>query len=123
MALILVIEDDADTRDFIATILHRFNHEARLAATAAGGLEMARDERPDAVLLDILLPDLPGTTVLERLRAARPDVPVIMMSAITDEAVARRTLSHGAFDYIRKPFDGERLMAVVDAALAGNAGR
>jgi DNA-binding response OmpR family regulator len=118
VALILVVEDELPVRDTIVDILHHLNHDVRIAATASGAVEMARDERPDVVLLDILLPDARGTVVLDWLRTVRPDVPVVMVSANDNEALARQTLQRGAFDYITKPFDMDRLIAVVEAALA-----
>jgi DNA-binding response OmpR family regulator len=123
VALILVVEDEPPVRDTIVDILHHLNHDVRIAATASGAVEMARDERPDVVLLDILLPDARGTVVLDWLRTVRPDVPVVMVSANDSEALARQTLQRGAFDYITKPFDMDRLIAVVEAALAGSIER
>jgi DNA-binding response OmpR family regulator len=123
VALILVVEDEPPVRDTIVDILHHLNHDVRIAATASGAVEMARDERPDVVLLDILLPDARGTVVLDWLRTVRPDVPVVMVSANDSEALARQTLQRGAFDYITKPFDMDRLIAVVEAALAGSVER
>jgi DNA-binding response OmpR family regulator len=123
VALILVVEDEQPVRDTIVDMLHHFGHDVRIAATASGAVEMARDERPDLVLLDILLPDGLGTVVLDWLRTVRPDVPMVMVSANDNEALARQSLHRGAFDYITKPFDMDRLIAVVDAALAGSAER
>ena len=118
MAVILVVEDEAPVRETIVEILGHFGHDVRVAGTAAGAVEMVRHERPDAVLLDILLPDALGTVVLDWLRTVRPDVPVVMVSGNDNEALARQTLKLGAFDYITKPFDMDRLVAVIDAALS-----
>jgi DNA-binding NtrC family response regulator len=118
MALILVIEDEENIREVMAEMVEQFNHQVRLAATAADAVEMVKEERPDAILLDIVLPDARGTVLLDRLRKLLPDVPIIMVTANADEEIARETLKHGAFDYIIKPFTIERLRTVLDAALA-----
>jgi DNA-binding NtrC family response regulator len=118
MAVVLVVEDHEDTLDLIGEVLKRLNYQIRTATTAAAALDSARQERPDAILLDIKLPDASGTIGLDQLRKLRPTVPVIMLTANTDGAVARDTLKHGAFDYITKPFDVQRLKSVLEAALA-----
>jgi DNA-binding response OmpR family regulator len=66
------------------------------------------------ILLDIALPDSGGTATLDRLRTLRPDAPIIMATANADEALACETLTRGAFDYIMKPFDFERLGRVLE---------
>jgi DNA-binding NtrC family response regulator len=118
MALILVIEDEENIREVIAEMVEQFNHQARLAATAADAVEMIKEERPAAILLDIVLPDATGTVLLDRLRKLLPDVPIIMVTANANEDLARETLKRGAFDYIIKPFTIERLRTVLEAALA-----
>ncbi len=72
---------------------------------------MAETERPDAILLDINLPDASGTSTLDRLRQVRPEVPIIMLTANADEHLARDTLRRGAFDYVTKPFNLDHLDA------------
>jgi DNA-binding response OmpR family regulator len=92
---------------------------------------MAKDKAPGAtgsalfqssarmwVLLDLALPDLPGDLVLECLRASDPHIPVVMVTANTDPALARYTLARGAFDYVEKRFVVRRLAHVLEAALA-----
>jgi DNA-binding NtrC family response regulator len=118
MAAILVVEDHVDTLDLISEILRRLDYEVRTAVTAAEALDSVRANRPDAILLDIKLPDASGTVALDELRKARPTVPIIMLTANTDAVLARHTLKHGAFDYIMKPFDADRLKIVLEAALA-----
>ena len=73
--------------------------------------------RPDVVLLDLAMPELPGDVVLERLKAADPGLPVIIVTGETDSERAQATLAGGAFDYVAKPFDLERLAQVLAAAV------
>ena len=118
MAVILVVEDEADVAELIAETLIQRGYEARVAVSAAHALMVVRSERPDVILLDINLPDSAGTLTLGRLRELWADVPIIMLTANTEDALARATLKRGAFDYISKPFDVDHLMSVVESALA-----
>jgi DNA-binding response OmpR family regulator len=93
-----------------------------LAATAGVALILARIGRPDAILLDLFLPDAAGTSTFEDLDAIRPDVPIIMLTANTDELLAHTTLRLGAVDYIMKPFNVEHLKRVLEAAIAASGG-
>lgn len=113
---ILVVDDEAPVREVLSDY---FVERGYVVFTAAGGEEalaaFAR-ERPDIVLLDVRMPGLDGLQVLKRLRAADPDVAVIMVTANEDVALARETLSIGAFDYVAKPFDFEHLNRMVVTA-------
>jgi DNA-binding response OmpR family regulator len=117
MATILIVDDEAPLRQLLAETVGTFGYDVMLAGTAADALALAELQRPDAILLDIALPDARGTSVLERLRALRKDVPVIVVTANTDEEVARETLRRGTVDYVMKPFTVERIKAVLEAAL------
>lgn len=121
MALVLIVEDEAPIREVIVEALAHLHYDVREAATAADAVTMAQVERPDAILLDMVLPDASGTETLDRLRTVRPDVPIIMVTANADEALARDTLTRGAFDYIMKPFNVEQLERVLEAAIASSA--
>jgi DNA-binding response OmpR family regulator len=118
MPIVLVVEDHADTLDLIAEMLGRLSYQVRTAVTAAQAVRSVQTERPDAILLDVKLPDASGVAGLEQLRRVLPAVPIIMLTANTDAAVARETLKRGAFDYITKPFDVERVRSVLETALA-----
>jgi two-component system, NtrC family, response regulator AtoC len=118
MALILVVEDEVGVAEVVAEVLTLLNHDARVALTASDALVIAETERLDAILLDIVLPDASGTSTLDRLRQARPGVPIIMITANADEQLARETLKHRAFDYVMKPFNLDHLTRVLEAALA-----
>jgi DNA-binding NtrC family response regulator len=115
--VILVVEDEPALREILSDMLERFDYDARLAGTAADAYAFAAAERPNAILLDINLPDATGTQTLDELRILRPDVPIIMVTANADEGLARETLTRGAFDYVLKPFDMDRIGQVLEAAL------
>jgi DNA-binding response OmpR family regulator len=118
MPVILVVEDEVPIREMIAETVTQLHYDVRLAATAVEALTMAKSGRPDAILLDIALPDASGTSTLDQLRKLRPDVPIIMLTANSDEELARETLKRGAYDYIVKPFNVQHLARVLEAALA-----
>ena len=95
----------------------------RLANTSPPtALRRLRRSRPDLVLLDIRMPGMDGVDVLRRLRGMTVGPPVIMLTANVDPAVARKTLSIGAFDYVTKPFNLNHLDQVVEAAILHTPG-
>jgi PAS domain S-box-containing protein len=111
-ATILVIDDDPDTRDLIERSLVRAGMQVETAATGEEGLQRVRELRPDAVILDIILPKMSGWAVLSTLKAD-PDlaeIPVIVLSFISNK---NRGFALGASDYLTKPFDGKRLAALL----------
>ena len=94
MARILVIEDEDDMRRVLDYNLRQAGHEVLEAATGQEGLGVARTSAPDLVLLDVMLPDIPGTEVCRALRddAELCDVPIVMLTARTDEIRSRHRL-------------------------------
>jgi DNA-binding response OmpR family regulator len=116
-ARILLVEDDELQAESLAFLLRREGYAVDVAATGAAGLARARgDEPPDAVVLDVWLPDLSGVEVARRLRTIS-DVPVLMLTArgeLSDKIVG---LDAGADDYLTKPFVTEELLARLRAAL------
>ena len=113
---ILVIEDDEDIRTVVATRLKRAGYETTTASDGKDGLRHFYGDRPDLVVLDIAMPVMDGWQVLERLREVS-DVPVLILTAATQEREKLRGLRSGADDYITKPFSGEELLARVEVAL------
>ena len=113
---ILVIEDDEDIRTVVVTRLNRAGYETTMASDGMDGLRRFYGDRPDLVLLDIAMPVMDGWQVLERLREVS-DVPVLILTAGTQERDKLRGLRSGADDYITKPFSGEELLARVEVAL------
>jgi two-component system response regulator MprA len=115
-ARILVIEDEERIRQFLKRGLTYENYVVDSAGDGKEGLEKARDEPPDLVLLDIMLPGIDGLEVCRRLRAAS-DVPILMLTA--KEAIEDKVagLDAGADDYLVKPFSFDELLARVRALL------
>ena len=114
---ILVIDDQLAVADVVRDALSESGYTVTVAASAAEALTQMARERVDLVILDLGLPDIPGLDLLERLHLEWPRVPVVILSGTEDPALARRTLAHGAAEYLTKPFDLERLRQVVAVVL------
>lgn len=115
MATILVVDDDPDVRSLTRMTFECEGHEVMAAADGGKAIALAEETPPDAIVLDVMLPDLTGWQILERLRE-RPEtrwVPVLMLSALDDTASRVRGLRNGAEDYLSKPFEPAELAARV----------
>jgi len=115
---ILVIEDNEDTRRFLEVVLSK-EYEVLLADNAVLGIDFARNQAPDLILLDIMLPHLSGLDACQLLkkdeRTSR--IPIIFLSAKSKVSDITSGLGLGADDYIPKPFDYKELLARVQARL------
>lgn len=113
---VLVIEDEANIRNFVKTILEMNGYRAITAQNAAEGKMMFLSHCPDIMILDLGLPDSDG---LDFIKMVRKDssIPIIVLSARTDELDKVKALDMGANDYVTKPFGTEELMARVRVAL------
>ena len=120
MFRILVIEDDAGLRDVLRALLEAEGYRVILAETGRRALIEARSHKPDAVLVDLGLPDRDGQDVIRRIREFSP-VPIIVLSARTMESEKVLALDGGADDYVTKPFGSTELLARVRAALRRSA--
>lgn len=116
-ASILVIEDDAAIRRGIVDALDYAGFRVHEAADGKSGLDAALETPVDLVLLDVMLPAIDGFDVLRELRAAKPTLPVIMVTARGAERDVVRGLGAGADDYVTKPFSAVELLARVNAVL------
>ncbi len=119
MAKILVIEDEASIRRVLVKILSEENKTYQLEEAEDGliGIEKIKDEEYDLVLCDIKMPKMDGIEVLEAIKKIKPEVPVVMISGHGDLDTAVNTMKLGAFDYISKPPDLNRLLNTVRNAL------
>jgi PAS domain S-box-containing protein len=111
--LVLVIDDDAATRDLLSRFLRREGFAVRCAPDGAEGLAMARQLRPSAILLDVMMPRMDGWAVLSALKAdpALAETPVVMITVVQERGLA---FSLGAADYLNKPVRWDRLRRVLD---------
>ena len=120
---LLYIEDqDLNLRLVERILLHRPEYRLLTAMQGGLGIDLAREHRPDLILLDLNLPDIPGDEVLSRLRqeAATRDIPVIMISADAMGDRIAQLLSDGAIGYLTKPYKVTEFLKVIDEALDRN---
>jgi DNA-binding NtrC family response regulator len=116
-ASILVVEDDAAMRDLLTEELSDAGYSVQAAATAAGGLEIARAERFDLVVTDLRMPEMDGFDLIRGVMALPEPPHVVMITAFGSIETAIRAVKLGAYDYITKPFEIEELLLVADKAL------
>jgi two-component system, OmpR family, phosphate regulon response regulator PhoB len=119
MARVLVIEDEADLREVLHYNLTQAGHRPFTAATGDAGIKLALEVKPDIVLLDLMLPDVPGTIVAKSLRREplTQSVPIIMVTAKAEEIDRIVGFELGADDYVVKPFSVRELLLRIDAVL------
>ncbi|MBI4516497.1 MAG: response regulator [Deltaproteobacteria bacterium] len=124
MAKVLVIDDEPMILWPIQQVLGAAGHQVCVAESAAQGLRLFQEQRPDVILLDIRLPDVDGLTILRRIVAeGGPRTAVIMMTAFDDWGANRSAaMSLGAAAYLAKPFDFEKLDTIVRKTLAAQPG-
>ena len=115
---ILVVDDEPPVATMLRDALVDAGYAVKVAVSGSEALKLLPVFQPDVVLLDVMMPGLSGADVLEQLRRDHPSVPVVMVTANQDEEAARRMLTRGAFDYVRKPFELDLLERVVGAAVA-----
>jgi DNA-binding response OmpR family regulator len=122
LARILVIEDNEDLAFGLRNNLEIEGYRVELAADGRSGLTRAREFLPDLIVLDLMLPSLDGYHVLRELRAEGNVVPVVILTARTEEADKVRGFRLGADDYVTKPFGILELAARVEAVLRRSGG-
>jgi DNA-binding response OmpR family regulator len=116
---VLIVDDESSIRLVCRVNLNSAGFETLEAADGAEALAAARVERPDLILLDIMLPTLDGWLVAEQLAGdeATNDIPILFLSARSERADRRRAYELGGVGYIKKPFDAAELAEVVAATL------
>mgnify|MGYP002784872265 CR=1 FL=1 len=115
MLSILCIEDDATMADHVARGLREAGYDVDIAATGRSGLEMASTGSYAAIVLDRMLPELDGLSLLTRLREAGNNTPVVMLSALASLDERVKGLRAGSDDYVTKPFELPELLARLEA--------
>src|SRR5450432_3156481 len=114
---VLIIDDEAEIRESLQTLLEMEGYQVETAASAQQGLICIGEHAFDLVLLDLALPDRNGLDLLSELRDHDPQLPVIMITAYGTVENAVRAIQSGAVNFIQKPWDNEKLLADVRAAV------
>ena len=117
MSSILLIEDNRDYARTLQSNLEREGYEVSVASTGVEGLQLAKAQQPDLIILDLMLPAMNGFTVLQRLRDEGREAPVLIMTALGTEEEKLRGFGLGADDYVVKPTGLLEILARVKALL------
>jgi two-component system nitrogen regulation response regulator NtrX len=117
-ARVLIIDDEESVRSALRMIFEYEGYECLLAQNGAAGLKIAEKEDPDLVLLDIKMPQMDGLEVLKQLRQAQPSLPVVILSGHGTVQTAVEATKLGAFDFIEKPPESERILLIARNALS-----
>src|SRR5256885_9216703 len=114
---ILVVDDERGQREILEMILSSEGYDITTAASGEAALRLARERRFDLALTDLKMTGMDGIELLQKLLAHDSSIIVILLTAHGSIDSAKEALRRGAFDYLQKPFDRERLMATIKRAL------
>lgn len=119
MKKILVIDDLPDNVFLLQDRLEREGYEVIKAYNGLMGIQKAEEELPDLILLDVMLPDISGFDVCQKITSSEKTklIPIILLTALTDVENIKKGLQSGAFDYVKKPFNRIELIARINSAL------
>ena len=118
MAKILVTDDSMFMRRTLGTILKKLNHEVCEASNGEEMLKVYEIEKPDLVTLDITMPIMDGLAALKALKQVHPEAKVVMCSAMGQKAMVLEAVQNGAFDFIVKPFQEDRIAETMARAMS-----
>ncbi len=113
---ILMIDDNPDMLEILRLLLKVNGHRPIMALGGKEGLDIARKELPDVILLDIMMPDIDGFEVLRRLKLdmSTEKIPVILVTAVSGQALIDKAMSLGAEGYVTKPYTRNQLMSLIN---------
>ncbi len=121
MAQILVVDDDEKICTLVSRLLQMEGHEVDVETSGVGALDRLRSELYDALLLDIVMPEMGGIETIMEIRQTQPDIPIIIMSGkipVEDASVTRLVSRYGAISILGKPFSADELKRTVRQAVA-----
>ena len=121
MAKVLIVDDDYETATLLSGIVQSNGHVASTINESRGAIKFAEDFQPDLILLDIMMPEINGITLCKLIRSNTllSTVPVMMVSALSDEGTKRDSMNAGATGFISKPIRMKDFAKQINAALAG----
>ncbi len=118
MPTILIVDDAMFMRALCGRLLEENGYDVVQAQNGAEAIAKYREVRPDAVLLDITMPEMDGIQALKEIKAIDPSARVAMVTAVGQQAMVMSALKAGAMEFVMKPFDAERVLAAVQKMLA-----
>ncbi|MFQ5867571.1 MAG: PleD family two-component system response regulator [bacterium] len=112
MARILIVEDDLTTVQLIEFLLKKNNFEVLVAYNGVEALQISKEEKPDLILMDVMMPKMDGIEAIKKLQEDKntQDIPIVILSALGQEMDVMRGLQAGASGYIVKPFSSKELL-------------
>ena len=123
MNKILVVDDQAGVCHSFKKILGRHGYDVITALGGEEALEKVTGQKPDLVFMDVTMPKIGGLDTLKKLKTLAPDLTVIMMTAYSTTDKAITAMKYGAYDYIIKPLDNDKLLALVEKAISSGQTR
>ena len=120
---LLIIEDEPGLQLGLSDTFEELGHQVQISGSGRKGLEIAQEWQPDLVILDLGLPDIDGTMVLEQLHKSMPETSVMLLTSRANESDIVLGFKLGAYDYVTKPFSTRVLRARVEALLQRNQKR
>lgn len=123
MTKVLVVDDEIEILRLLQRFLISKSYEVFIATNSRTAIQKVKDVKPDIVLLDIMMPGVGGIETLKEMKQMNPEIRVIMITALIDEEIAKRTLILGASDYIVKPINIEYLETCLLVNQVMTAGR
>ncbi len=118
---ILIVEDDTRLLKVLALIFKKAGYNILTSENGEEAIKAAKENNPDAVLLDLMLPDISGVEVLRKIKQVDINIPVIICSGSSDINLATDSMKYGAYDYIVKPFDTEKMIKMVKDSVTKRA--
>ncbi|KAA0243827.1 MAG: response regulator [Candidatus Brocadia sp. AMX2] len=115
--VVLVVDDERDICEMFIKILYEDGYLTDMAKSGKEAIKKVLDERLDFVLLDIMMPEMSGIETLRRIKAIRPELPVVMITAFATLKTAQEAMKLEAYDYITKPFNLECVKEVIKQGL------
>jgi len=119
-ASVVVVDDDDAIRRAMIQILKNEGYEVFAATDGKGALELTSRRTFDLMLLDIMMPGYSGLEVMTVMQAARPDMPIVVVSALSDQATKKQAMTLGARGYLTKPFGPKDLVEILDTIFSSS---
>ena len=116
--VVLVIDDDADTCTILHDLLNAYGYQCYTVGDGVAALALARTRRVDVIVLDLVLPDSSGLTLLPHLKTLQPEAEVLMLTVLDEAKPAIEALRAGAFEYLTKPLHIQHILSTVNQAWA-----
>ena len=119
MPKLLVVDDAAYVRLRLARLLMQNGYEVIEAGDGKEAIARYQEDKPDGVLLDIVMPEMDGMAALKELRALDENARVVMLTSLHEQSTVMDAIRSGAIDFVVKPFDDQRLLAIVKKMVGG----